>query len=929
MSAREPLPPLRRRIRGRYDRFLAAIAADPGRAAEIAVTAAVLVLGSALVFATLHPSYLWRNTTPTGGDTQAHVWGPRYLLDHLLPQFRLSGWTPDWYDGFPAYRFYMVVPSLMIVALNVGLQWYVAVPVVVALFLLPLAGWTRRRLYRYRWVLFATAVIGTIIVVPVAYNRSFKIVTALGLLTLPAACWAFAKLADLPFPIPPLAVGSGLLFVYNREPLFNNTGNIIGGNFQSTMAGEFAFSISLTFAVLYLGVAIRGLRTGKYRATAAVLFALAGLCHLIPAFFVLGCTFFLLVVHPSIARAKWMLTMVPVAGLLTAFWVLPFYLNSPFVNDMGWERLPVANAAVNDYGYYLIPASLRWVLAMALIGVVLSAVRRYSAGLVLGLAWATVTVAFVAMPQARLWNARLLPFLYLSTTLLAAIGLGELIRLAGALANGRPDRPYRPITVPATLFSLAGVFLFVALPINGMFIGIIDRSPTADGSKTKASLLGLSTTQSNPVYGWTGGNYSGLEAKQALPVGCDLPTSKTPCTSGGWPEYRDLVATMADLGENPDHGCGRAFWEYDKTVLDGYGSPMAPMLLPYWTDGCIGSQEGLYFESSATVPFHFLMQSELSAAPSSPQRGLPYPGFDMKAGVRHLQLLGVKYYLAASDTAVAAASRNPDLTEVARSGTWHIYKVADADVVTPMPYEPVVASGISDTQKGWVPTTSAWFLRGDLDVPLAAEGPANWKRVAADPIPEDWRLLTAWTRQQLGADNVMDPLPELPRTPLPKNKVSNVDLGNHTVSFDVARPGVPVLVKVSYFPNWEVSGAKGPYRVTPNLMVVIPTGTHVTLSYGRSTIELGSEALSLVGVAGVVALSLAAPITMPPEQPNRASQWLDRLIIGRPDADEDDDEPDDDAGAGGDTGPPEPDGPATAEPDDDDDIFVADAPRPD
>jgi len=34
--------------------------------------------------------------------------------------------------------------------------------------------------------------------------------------------------------------------------------------------------------------------------------------------------------------------------------------------------------------------------------------------------------------------------------------------------------------------------------------------------------------------------------------------------------------------------------------------------------------------------------------------------------------------------------------------------------------------------------------------------------------------------------------------------------------------GQPVLVKVSYFPNWKASGAKGPYRVTPNLMVVIP-----------------------------------------------------------------------------------------------------------
>ena len=67
---------------------------------------------------------------------------------------------------------------------------------------------------------------------------------------------------------------------------------------------------------------------------------------------------------------------------------------------------------------------------------------------------------------------------------------------------------------------------------------------------------------------------------------------------------------------------------------------MALMLLPYWTDGCIGSMEGLYFESSATTPYHFLNQSELSAVPSRAQRDLPYGALDVARGVEHLQLHG-------------------------------------------------------------------------------------------------------------------------------------------------------------------------------------------------------------------------------------------------------------------------------------------------
>ena len=65
---------------------------------------------------------------------------------------------------------------------------------------------------------------------------------------------------------------------------------------------------------------------------------------------------------------------------------------------------------------------------------------------------------------------------------------------------------------------------------------------------------------------------------------------------------------MREIGE--EHGCGRSFWEYEKEI-NRYGTPMALMLLPHWTDGCIGSMEGLFFEASATTPFHFLTQVEL------------------------------------------------------------------------------------------------------------------------------------------------------------------------------------------------------------------------------------------------------------------------------------------------------------------------------
>ena len=87
-------------------------------------------------------------------------------------------------------------------------------------------------------------------------------------------------------------------------------------------------------------------------------------------------------------------------------------------------------------------------------------------------------------------------------------------------------------------------------------------------------------------------------------------------------------------------------------------------------------------------------------------------------------------------------------------------------------------------------------------------------------------------------------------TPAAPTKVSAVTQTDSSMSFHVSRVGTPVLVKVSYFPNWQASGADGPWRVTPNLMVVVPTSHDVTLSYGATAAnDLGLVA-TLVGVGG-------------------------------------------------------------------------------
>ncbi|MDQ1494219.1 MAG: hypothetical protein QOG69_702 [Actinomycetota bacterium] len=618
---------------------------------------AVVVLATGFVLGQLGLGNILTDTTPAGGDMGAHVWGPAFLRDHLLNHGRLSGWTPDWYDGFPAYQFYMVLPALMIVVLNAGLHgWAGLLPLAIAI---GLGVWAFLREPAHssrRHALVAAGVVVAVLGVGLPYGEAFKIVTVLGVLSLPLAAYAFGRLADLPFPTPPLFALAMLVFLFNREPIANGTGNIIGGNITSTLAGEFSFSLSLTFGVLFLGLMVAGFRTGKYRWLAAVLLALTALCHVIVGIFVVIAAFAALVVWPGWARVKWLAVALPLGGFLSAFWTFPFVARSAYVNDMGWEKLP-AGTGSHSWTYllgqlftdshfrnqvfhdYLAPSGLQWVLALAIVGVVVAVVLRIRVGMWLGLVALAMAFAFVLAPESRLWNARLLPFYYLALCLLAALGIAELGRAVALLVASDPDRPVSSVNIGVTVVALIAVVIVVGLPLRAL----PGETSDGEGFHWQPELLGVSlpltistAAPGNPAPDWARWNFTGYENKPA------------------YPEYYDLVTTMQRVGS--EQGCGRAMWEYDDPRLERYGTPMAPMLLSLWTDGCIGSIEGLYFESSTTTPFHFIDQDELSTKCSCAQRNLPYSGFDITLGIKHMQLLGVRYYLASTPQAVAAAA---------------------------------------------------------------------------------------------------------------------------------------------------------------------------------------------------------------------------------------------------------------------------------
>ena len=134
--------------------------------------------------------------------------------------------------------------------------------------------------------------------------------------------------------------------------------------------------------------------------------------------------------------------------------------------------------------------------------------------------------------------------------------------------------------------------------------------------------------------------------------------------------------------------------------------------------------------------------------------------------------------------------------------------------------------------------------------------------------PDDWQRV-----------DPTNPDPEV--RPVPSAEVSDIEVGTDHISFDVDRVGTPVLVKASYFPNWQASGADGPYRVAPNLMVVVPTGEHVELTYGRQPVEWLGYALTLLGIALAIYLAARPPLRglspepapLDPDAPVPGDEW--------------------------------------------------------
>ncbi len=760
-----------------------------GRLSKVPILPVVLVAGASLIiFVVMNPWLIFTATTPTGGDMGAHVFGPAYLRDNLLPEGRILGWSNDWFAGFPAFYFYFPLPSLTIVAFDL---------------LLP-------------------------------YGVAFKLVTVLGLLALPPAIYFHTRAMRLNRHVALIAAGAGVVFA------FLESFSIYGGNVASTLAGEFSYSWSFALSLVFLGLLMKAVRDDRrYAKWAALALALTALSHVLTTIVVVFASLFVL----AWKKGFWRTLTVWVWGFaIAAFWALPLLARIGLTSDMAWTPLTRWEEVFPVELWLLLPIAIPgaiWAIrktsrAAPMIGATLLPVIYYPLPTVLPDLFPEIFDG----TRWKLWNGRLLPYWYFGVAFFAAIGFGAAVVWMSRRLPGRVPKLWASLVFVVAFAVAAGLiadstefprWAWGIVAVVG--IGVVAASLLAPAmintrnflTTTAVAIVVLGATAGVTfIDGWSRWNYEGYEAKEP------------------WPEYESLMVALDRL---PD---GRVMWE-NNSGLNKYGTPMSPMLIPYWTEGSQKSMEGLFFESSLTTPFHFINHSEMSFKSSNPIPGLKYHSFDMERGLEHMDVYGVDYYVSFTPEAAEKALDIDDFELITTTEPFKIFRLPDTQLVEAATHLPAVYEvpdgSLFRSLTGSTSVTGAdgeplpsfhemaleWYEDIDeMDRWVVADGPAEWPRIES--------------------------IEERPDTEIdvPEDPVSNIVVEDHRISFTTEAVGVPHVVKISYFPNWTATGADGPWRATPSLMVVVPTGNEVVIEFEDTWAESSGQILTIVGGAALI-----------------------------------------------------------------------------
>jgi hypothetical protein len=379
----------------------------------------------------------------------------------------------------------------------------------------------------------------------------------------------------------------------------------------------------------------------------------------------------------------------------------------------------------------------------------------------------------------------------------------------------------------ATLYFLYTIILCSAVYFVAPFIGILDIRfipfiqmllcvfgaativKFADRLKLVSLLpliLFLATTlwvneKTTFISSWIQWNYSGYEKKST------------------WGTFHEINSFLKKSGT------GRVEWEH--TSLDEpLGSIRTSETLPYFA----GRQtlEGIHMLGSPTAPFVFFIESETSFRPCNPIPDYFYSTLDLQRGVDHFELFNVEQFVVRSPELKNALKAYPRLKLEKVIGDYNIYRLSghEPEFVTPLSNQPVLF-----TTNDWRDASYRWFtLEQYKDTFLA---------FSSNPDEKDMKRFPQKVSQ----------LDEIRTLAYPDEKIIVKSIVHEeSIDIETSRIGHPLLIKVSYHPNWRVTGAEKIYMASPSFMLIFPEEHHITLNFEPGLAERAGKILSFLGI---------------------------------------------------------------------------------
>ena len=621
-----------------------------------------------------------------------------------------------------------------------------------------------------------------------------------------------------------MVTGSIILVIYSFERLFRKNHSdfaiigfiagltyvltesftIYGGNLASTLAGQFSFTYSIAFANLAIASISKSKNKNRH-VISALFLGLSLLSHLIPfLIYSLIYVYYWTKEKNTIIEKS---SSVLVFTFLSARFLTSLFANLEYTTNMSYTPYTkLADLIKSDIAPFL----------LATIAILFFNFKEiYSKKETSFFEWFMLLnsiILYFFVPEGALWNGRIVSFLNLAAIVIFFKLFESQIENIFKYEQGSSLLKIISISLLIIYFfnffekwNIASFRIFL-YPLILMFLVGFIYFLSSSTNIFKLATAGLIIFTITFLPYWVSWNFNGYENKDQ------------------WSDIDNLYSSLNKLSP------GRIMWE-PNSDLNKYGTPMVLMTIPLYTNH--SSMEGLYFDSSITTPFHFIAVSGLAERPSNPVGGLRYINNQFEKGEEYLVDLGVDYFISYTESITKKAHESSKLMHLFSSGPFTVFGIESEKV------ELVNQEIIEFEKVPYFERTLSALFRDTAYSNFFAESYENFQNLSSQRIIE-----------------ISSSSPQLQKSMSGEVGISGLTITSERIAFSTDRPNELHLIKVSYFPNWEIVNGEGPYRISPSFMAVVPYSENVEINFVKTKFESFSFYIALFSLLSFVSLSI-------------------------------------------------------------------------